>query len=142
MGEQDLTRIARGMVDAFNESDWERAKAPLTPNSVYNELGTQRSLKGPDEIVGALQGWKQAMPDVKGTITNCIASGNMVTMEVTWKGTHTGPLVGAAGTIPPSGKSQTTPSGWILEFDGDKVRESRHYFDMVTLLTQIGAMPA
>ena len=141
MAEQDLIRIARGVVDAFNESDWERSKAPLTPSTVYNELGTQRSLKGPNEIIEALQGWKQAMPDVRGTVTNCIASGNTVTMEVSWTGTHTGPLVGSAGTIPPSGKSQTTPSGWILEFDGEKIRESRHYFDMVILLTQIGAMP-
>ena len=134
-------RIARDIVDAINQSDWERLKAPLTPNSVYNELGTQRSLKGPNEIAEAFQGWKLAMPDVKGTVTNCIASGNTVTMEVSWTGTHTGPFVGAAGTIPASGKSQTTPSAWILEFDGEKIGDSRNYFDMVTLLTQIGAMP-
>ena len=141
MAEQDLTRMACDVVDAFNESDWERYRAQLTPNAVYNELGTQRSLKGPDGILEAMQGWKQAMPDVKGTVKNCVASGNTVTMEVSWTGTQTGPFVGAAGTIPASGKSQTTPSAWILEFDGDKIRESRHYFDMVTLLTQIGAMP-
>ncbi len=140
MAEQDNMRMARDLVDAFSQGDWERSRAPLTPNTVYNELGTQRSLKGPDEIVGALQGWKQAMPDVKGTIKNSFASGNTVTMEVTWTGTHTGPLVSPAGTIPASGKSQTTPSAWVLEFDGEKIRESRHYFDMVTLLTQIGAM--
>ena len=114
MAEQDIMRIARDIVDAINQSDWERLKAPLTPNSVYNELGTQRSLKGPNEITEAFQGWKLAMPDVKGTVTNCIASGNTVTMEVSWTGTHTGPFVGAAGTIPASGKSQTTPSAWIL----------------------------
>ena len=141
MADQDLIRIARGVVDAFNEDDWERSRQPLTPNSVYNELGTRRSLKGPDEIIEALQGWKQAMPDVKGTITNCIASGDTVTMEVSWTGTQTGPLIGSGGTIPPSGRSQTTPSSWILEFDGEKIKESRHYFDMVTLLTQLGAMP-
>ena len=141
MAEQDLVRISRDIVDAFNASDWERSKVPLTPNTVYNEVGTQRSLKGPDQIIEVLQGWKQAMPDVKGTITNCVAAGNTVTMEVSWSGTQTGPLVGAGGTIPASGKSMTTPSGWIFEFEGEKIRESRHYFDMVTLLTQLGAMP-
>ena len=84
MAEQDIMRIARDIVDAFNQSDWERTRAPLTPNSVYNELGAQRSLKGPNEIIEALQGWKQAMPDVKGTVTNCVASGNTVTLEVRW----------------------------------------------------------
>ncbi len=141
MGEQDLMRIARDFVDAFGESDWDRSMAPVTPSTVYNEVGTQRSLRGPDKILEAMQGWKQAMPDVKGNVTNAFASGNTVVLEITWKGTHTGPFVGPAGTLPASGKSQTTPSAWIFEFDGEKIRESRNYFDMVTLLTQIGAMP-
>ena len=81
------------------------------------------------------------MPDVKGTITNSFATGNTVTLEVTWNGTHTGPMETPDGTLPPSGKSQTTPSAWIMQFEGDKITESRYYFDMVTLLTQIGAMP-
>ena len=81
MGEQDVIRLARDAVDAFNESDWDQSRAQLTANTVYNELGTQRSLKGPDEIIGALQAWKQAMPDVKGSVTNSYASGNTVTLE-------------------------------------------------------------
>ncbi len=141
MGEQDLIRLARDAVDAFNKSDWDRFRAQLTANTVYNEHGTQRSLNGPDEITEAMQGWKQAMPDVKGTVTNSFASGNTVTLEVTWKGTQTGPFVSPSGTLPASGKSQTTPAAWIIEYDGDKIEESRQYFDMVTLLTQIGAMP-
>ena len=141
MSEQDAIRLARDAVGAFNDGDWDGFTAQLTANTVYNELGTQRSLKGPAEILEAFQGWKQAMPDVKGTVTNSFASGNMATLEITWRGTQTGPLVSPAGTIPPSGKSQTTPSAWIFEYDGDKIRESRNYFDIMTLLTQIGAMP-
>ena len=53
MGEQDLINAARDNVDAFNQGDWERLGAPLTPNTVYNELGTQRSLKGQNEIIEA-----------------------------------------------------------------------------------------
>ena len=141
MSEQDAIRLARDAVGAFNDGDWDGFTAQLTANTVYNELGTQRSLKGPGEILEAFQGWKQAMPDVKGTVTNSFASGNTVVLEVSWRGTQTGPLVSPAGTIPPSGKSQTTPSAWIFEYDGDKIRESRNYFDIMTLLTQIGAMP-
>ena len=141
MGEQDVIRLARNAVGAFNENDWDGFKSQLTANTVYKELGTQRSLKGPDEIVEAFKGWKQAMPDVKGNVTNSFASDNTVTLEITWNGTQTGPLVSPAGTIPPSGKSQTTPSAWIFEYEGDKIRESRNYFDLMTLLIQIGAMP-
>ena len=58
------------------------------------------------------------MPDVKGTITNSFATGNTVTLEVTWNGTHTGQMETPDGTLPPSGKSQTTPSAWIMQFVG------------------------
>jgi len=140
MAEQDLIATARGIVEAFNKSDWERTRA-LVGNGVYHEVGTQRRLQGGDEVLPALQGWKQAMPDVTGTVTNAFASGNQVVLEVTWSGTHTGPLQTPTGPIPASGKRQSTPSAWIFQFEGDKIKESRQYFDMVAFLQQIGAMP-
>jgi steroid delta-isomerase-like uncharacterized protein len=136
----DLAKIAREAVEAFNASDWERTKALVTPDYLYNEVGTQRRIQGPEEVVAALQGWKQAMPDAKGTVTNSFASGNTVALEITWEGTQTGPLEGPTGTIPASGKRQVTPSAQILIFEGDKIKENHHYFDMVSLLRQIGAL--
>jgi hypothetical protein len=38
-----------------------------------------------------------------------------------------------------SGKIQETPAAFVFTFDGDKVKESRRYFDSMTLLKQIGA---
>ena len=43
------------------------------------------------------------------------------------------------GTIPASGKRQETPAACFFTFEGDKIKESRHYFDSMTLLKQIGA---
>lgn len=137
----DLTSIAREAVEAFNASDWERSKAIMTPDYVYDELATQRRIEGPDAVIEAMKGWKEAMSDVAGTVTNASASGNTVTLEVTWEGIHDGPLEGPMGTISASGKRQVTYSAWIFNFEGEKIRESRHYFDMMSLLTQIGAMP-
>ncbi len=137
----NLTKIAREAVEAFNASDWERTKALMTPDYVYNEVGTQRRIQGPEEVVASMQGWKEAMADATGTVTNAFASGNTVALEVTWEGTHTGPLKGPTGTIPASGKRQVTPAAWILTFEGKKIRESHHYFDMLAQLTQIGAIP-
>ena len=137
----DLTSIAREAVEAFNASDWERSREIVTPDYVYNELGTQRRIEGPDAVIEAMKGWKRAMSDAAGTVTNASASGNTVTLEVTWEATHDGPLEGPMGTIPASGNRQVTPSAWIFTFEGEKIKESRHYFDMMTLLTQIGAIP-
>ena len=136
-----MVKVARDLVDAFNASDWETTKKLLPSDSVYNEEGTQRQLRGTDQIIEAMKGWKQAMPDVKGNVTNAFASGKKVSLEVTWQGTQTGPFVGPSGTIPPSGKRQVTPAAWLFDFDGDKIKESRHYFDMLNFLRQIGVTP-
>ena len=141
MAEQDAIRIAREYIEGFNAGDWRRVKATLAPDSVYDELGTQRRVQGADEIVQALQGWKQAMPDAKGTITSALASGNTATLEITWEGTQTGPLVGPAGTIPASGKRQVTRGAFIATIQGEQIKESHQYFDMMTLLQQLGAAP-
>ena len=74
-------------------------------------------------------------------MTSAFASGNKVALEVTWKGTHSGPLVTAEGTIPATGKRQETPAALFYAFEGNKIKESRHYFDSMTLLKQIGAQP-
>ena len=112
MAEQDLVTIARGVVDAFSEGDLERTVAPH--EGVYKEFGTQRSMRGREAIKEGLGGWKKAMPDAKGTITNALASGNTVVLEITWEGTQTGPMETPDGTIPASGKRQVTPATWVF----------------------------
>ena len=141
MAEQDLIRAARGVVDSFNASDWERCKAALAVDSLYDEVGTSRRVKGIGEIIPCWQAWKKGMPDVKGAVNNAFVTGNTVVLEVTWKGTHTGPLEGPKGTIPATGKRQTTRAGWVMNFDSGKIKESRHYFDMLSFMQQLGVLP-
>ena len=136
-----MVQIAREQVDAFNSGDWEHVRAGLASDSRYDELGTQRKVDGPEKIMELFKGWKQAFPDAAGTVTGAFASGDTAALEVTWKGTHTGPLTTAEGTIPASGKRQETPAAIFYLFEGDKIKESRHYFDSMTLLKQIGAQP-
>ena len=137
----EIVKLARKQVEAFNSGDWEQMRAMLASDSRYDELGTERKIEGPEKIVELFKGWKSAFPDAVGTVTSAVASGNRAALEVTWKGTHTGALETAEGTIPASGKRQETPAAFFLTFEGDKIKESRHYFDSMTLLKQIGAQP-
>ncbi len=141
MTEQDLIKLARENVEAYNTGDWQRLKAPLASDVVYDEVGSQRRMQGADQLVEAYQGWKRALPDGKGTIRSAFASGNSVAIEVTWTGTQSGPLEGPGGTIPASGKSMSLPGAQLITFEGDKVKELHQYFDLMTLLQQIGAAP-
>jgi steroid delta-isomerase-like uncharacterized protein len=139
MTTDEIVKLARKQIDAFNTGDWEQLRASLATDSLYDELGTQRKIEGPEKIVELFKAWKTAFPDAVGTVTSAVASGNKAALEVTWKGTHTGPLETPEGTIPASGKRQETPAAYFFAFEGDKIKESRHYFDSMTLLKQIGA---
>jgi steroid delta-isomerase-like uncharacterized protein len=137
----ELVKIARKQIDAFNNGDWEQLRALLASDSHYDELGTERKIEGPENIIELFKGWKMAFPDAIGTVTSAVASGDKAALEVTWTGTHTGPLGTAEGTIPASGKRQETPAAIFFAFEGEKIKASRHYFDSMTLLKQIGAQP-
>jgi steroid delta-isomerase-like uncharacterized protein len=138
---EQMIRIAREQIEAFRSSDWERMQAGLATDASYHELATQRKVEGSERILELNKGWKTAFPDGTGTVTSAIAGGNMSALEVTWRGTHTGPLVTAEGTIPSSGKHQETPAVCVFSFEDGKINESRMYFDALTLLRQIGAQP-
>ena len=137
----DKIQMAKQGVEAFSTDDWVRFKAPLSADAVYEELSTHRRIQGPDAIVEGLKGWKQAFPDSKGTVTKAIESGDTVALEITWEGTQTGELVGPMGAVPASGKRVSVKAAQLVTFKGDKVAETKHYFDLMTILAQIGAVP-
>lgn len=136
------SEIAQKSIEAFNARDWDRMASYNTPNCVYDEVGTGRHVRGNPEVRKIMEGWTKAFTDAKGTVNDTLEKGDTVVVEVTWKGTQKGPLEGPSGTIPPSGRSMTTRAVQVIRFDNDKIAETRHYFDMVNMLKQLGALPA
>src|SRR2546428_13284431 len=106
----DKVQLAKQNVEAFGKGDWASFKAPLSADSIYAELGTQRRVQGPDAIVELSKGWRRAFPDAKGTITKAIESADTEVLEITWEGTHTGEIVGAPGSIPAMRKRVRIPA--------------------------------
>ncbi len=72
----EIVKIARKQIDAFNNGDWEQMRAMLTSDARYHELGTERKIEGPEQIIELFKGWKTAFPDAAGTVTNAVASGD------------------------------------------------------------------
>ncbi len=64
-----------------------------------------------------------------------------VVAELEWDGTHNGTLEGPMGPIPASGRHGKVAAVQVVRFDNGKIREVRHYFDLLTILAQIGASP-
>lgn len=137
-----LLDVARGSVEAFNDRDWDRFRSTLAPNSVYDEVGTGRKLTGQSEILDAAKGWTKTFPDVRGTIDKVHAADDTVVLEVTFKGTHNGELAGPTGSISPTGRHVTTRCVQVIRIADDLIVENRNYFDMLTMLQAVGAVPA
>jgi steroid delta-isomerase-like uncharacterized protein len=137
---QALITTARAMIEVYNDRNWDRAKTIMTPDFVYDEVATGRKVTGADAAIEAWKGWAQAFPDAKGTIhrVNVSETGAAV-VEVTWKGTHQGTLQTPNGSIAATGKPIEVRACAVMELKGEKVGVQRHYFDMVTLLQQLGA---
>ena len=132
-----LITAAKASLQTFNDKDWEALKATVTPDFVYDEVGTGRKVQGVDAVLALMKEWAVTVPDSRATVNNACASGDTVIMEITWRGTHKGALRTPKGEIPASGKPIELRSCIVCEMAGDRLRAERQYFDMMTMLKQI-----
>jgi steroid delta-isomerase-like uncharacterized protein len=134
--------VARESIECFNAGDFDRMRALLADDAVEEELSTGRVLEGADAQIEASRGWKQAFPDGHGTIHGAYADGNTVTIELTWEGTQSGPMETPDGQeLPASDRRASVKACQVMVVDDDgKITETRHYFDLMTILGQIGAL--
>jgi steroid delta-isomerase-like uncharacterized protein len=133
--------VARESIECYNAGDFDRLRSLLADDFYEEELATQRRLEGADARIEAAQSWKRAFPDERGTITGVYTSGSTVAIELTWVGRQSGPMATPDGQeLPPSNKGMTVKSVEVIEIEDDKIKALRHYFDLMTILQQIGAM--
>jgi steroid delta-isomerase-like uncharacterized protein len=140
MSEQNGSAVVTDIIQAFNSGDLEGLRGLVTPNVVYQETGTGRRVEGVDTYLDMCRGWRQAFPDVTGTINSSLESGNQVAVEVTWSGTHEGPLPLPQGEVAPTGKAFTIGASFWVTLEGQRMAEGHHYLDVLSMLQQIGVM--
>lgn len=139
MPDQALVDAAKASVLAYNDKDWDAVKRTVTSGLVYDEVSTNRKAQGVDDVITLWKGWATAFPDSKATFEDAHVSGNTVVLELTWRGNHTGPLQTPAGEVPATGKPIELRACQIVDVADGKTRQIRQYFDMATLMKQIGA---
>jgi steroid delta-isomerase-like uncharacterized protein len=133
--------VATRILEAFNDADWDAFRAGVTDDVVYVESGTGRRIEGADAYLALCEGWKRALPDVSGTVRRAIEGDEVVAQEVSWTGTHDGPLPTPNGDIPATGRPVTVEATlWTQTRDG-AVSEVHHHLDVMALMAQIGAIP-
>ncbi len=129
---------AKLSVMAYNEKNWEACKEAFATEIVYDEVPTRRRLEGTNDIIAAWKGWAAAFPDSRASFEDAIADGDKVVLELRWRGTHNGSLLLPSGPIAATGKRIDVRACQIVELKNGRTRSVRHYFDVATMLEQLG----
>lgn len=143
MKPQDNAAIVRGLYDAFNDHDLDRMAAMASKDFELVDFAAEGQVFcGPQGFREWLQIFLTAFPDAKVELTNVVgaAEGWVSTEHIGW-GTHTGPLVGPSGTIPPTGRRAELPLGQLVRVENGKVALIHAYYDGATLMRQLGVFP-
>jgi steroid delta-isomerase-like uncharacterized protein len=127
--------IVNQHADAENRHDVEATIA--TFHHPRYEVNGQPS-DGTEAVRELLQGLMDGFPDFHIDMGKMRHADDAVIGEGLITGTHDGEWAG----IPPTGRRVEFPVVTIFEFDGDRLLCEKAYFDMATVLTQIGVLPA
>jgi steroid delta-isomerase-like uncharacterized protein len=134
---QDLVRTFH---DIFNRRDWGRIDAIIAPEHRYLDVPFGRTLGGPAGIREFFGVWADAFPDSRAEINELHSGEQHVVDLFTFRGTHTAPLVGPGGTIPATGRAVEVAGCFYFEARGGKLIASRNYYDLTTILRQLGVV--
>jgi steroid delta-isomerase-like uncharacterized protein len=89
-------------------------------------------------IRGFYQAFLAAFPDARLQLEDVIPAGDTVTCRFTLSGTHQGPFQG----LPATQRAFSIPGITILRFQAGKCVERWSQADFLSLLQQLGAIPA
>ncbi|HSN25453.1 MAG TPA: ester cyclase [Kofleriaceae bacterium] len=126
---------------AYSAAKWSEWKEALAKDVIYEEIATHTRVKGVDEYFKSVERWKRAFPDLKATLLSRFTSGEKTFAEIEWEGTHSGPLETPFGPIAASNKRGTVRAAMSYIVKNDLIVEVHHYFDMMTVLMNIGVAP-
>jgi len=121
---------------AFNARDEAALRALWTDD--FHFIGPDAESHGADAMLEREHGLWRAFPDVQASLVTVCAGDDVVVMETTMRGTHTGPFALGATDLPPTGKPIVAVFAVHVWFrDGLACRE-RVYYDRLGFLQQLG----
>jgi len=126
---------------AFNAHDVAAFAAVLSDDVVFEAPGGVRG-RGKEACAEFFGGWFKAFPDARVDVHALHVTGDVAVEEGTFSGTHRGVLHSPSGDVAPTGRTVTIGYTQVLRFrNGDHISFNL-MFDRLTLLEQLGVIPA
>jgi steroid delta-isomerase-like uncharacterized protein len=144
---QDNATIAQKGYDAYNSRHSDPRWLNYVTDTVAEDcevvdVPSGATFRGPEGLKQFLLGFSTAFPDSSAEVTNLFATEDGAVVEFLAGGTHTGPLHGPAGDIPPTGRSMKLQFCDVYKFRDGKIVSHRTYYDALGMLQQLGLVPA
>ena len=141
MSENDNIHVADKLFAALNAHNLSQADAYQADGYMFEGPGTPGAINA-DQSTAYTQGFIDAFPDLHFEVKEKIAQGDYVVFNWVASGTHKGSMRTPTGDmIPPTGKKAVVPGSTTYQFKHGKAVRGQTYWDMVTLLAQLGLMP-
>lgn len=141
MATQDSVRAAEAFYEAFNAHNLDGIERMTSESFVGVGPDNPEARKGRAALRNWISEYVKAFPDGKRSMERFSAQDNVFVMQMTFAGTNTGPME-AGQTIPPTNKAVRVPLAIVGVARGDKIEEVHAYWDMMTLLGQLGLVPS
>jgi steroid delta-isomerase-like uncharacterized protein len=136
--EQNKALVRRLMEEAINRGNTSLVDELFAPDFVEHEELPPGIPTGIEAVKTLFTMFHSAFPDFQIAIDDLIAEGDKVVVRSTWSGTHKGEFMG----IPASGQSVSFGVYDIIRMAGGKVVEHWGQMDNMSLMQQLGVVPA
>jgi ketosteroid isomerase-like protein len=141
MSAQDNARLIQTLLEAFNAKDTGPHAAMSTDDFEVLDVPSGMTLRGPDGHRQLVQSWMTAFPDGQVQATSLFTTEDQGHLEYIGRGTNTGPFPYSSGQIAPTGRQVEFRVSAGLQFREGKVASIHYYYDLLTVLQQLGLVP-
>ena len=125
----------RGIEEVWSQGNMSVVDEIIADNYVYHEPA-MGEIHGPEGLKQAVLAYRSAYPDLKFTVNDQIAEGDMVVTRWSAEGTHQAELMG----IPATGLKTTSVGINISRYEAGKTVEDWSHWDVMGLMQQLGVM--
>jgi steroid delta-isomerase-like uncharacterized protein len=133
----DVERMLRDYAAAWSSGDVEKVVSFLTDDCVIENVGGGAVYRGQEEIKAWVRDNFAAIADLKIEVQSLFVAGDWAGGEWIQSGTYTGEIAGVEVT----GKHFSGRGASIFELREGKIRREALYWDELSFLRQLGAMP-
>jgi steroid delta-isomerase-like uncharacterized protein len=143
MAAQENVALARSLLEQYNsrQSDpaWlDKSMAAFAADCEVIDVPSGAILRGPDGYKRLALFFIEAFPDSRVEPTNAFATEDQVALEFTSRGTNIGLLHLPSQAIPATGRSFDLRICEVLQIRNGKIVRFHTYYDMMTVLEQLG----